>query len=316
MIDVLLLLALPAAGKSEICRYLERLDPAERADDLRLGRLVQLDDYRYVHFMRLVSRELAARDCDPVFFSSPGESMLEPYDWGTLIHLLNQDHAALGAPADGGSDRPAACLFDRIDRARAAVGLPAALAELDASTKRQLEEVLTGEARRILEWRRGNGSRVTGRTVVIEFARGGPEGAAMPLPAPYDYRYALSQLRPEILERAVVLYLWVTPAESRRRSRERARAAEEGSVLFHAVPDEVMRRDYGCDDMAWLFAEGGGTSVEIEVGGVRRRLPAARLDNRIDQTSFLRADPTQWPAGAVARLHRALRAVLARLDSA
>ena len=52
IIDILLLLALPASGKSEVRRYLANLTPAQCRDDFHLGPTVQLDDYPYVHMMR------------------------------------------------------------------------------------------------------------------------------------------------------------------------------------------------------------------------------------------------------------------------
>jgi len=43
--DTLLLLALPASGKSEVRTYLTARDPAR----FHMGPTVQLDDYPYVH---------------------------------------------------------------------------------------------------------------------------------------------------------------------------------------------------------------------------------------------------------------------------
>src|SRR5262249_51797962 len=69
LIDVLLLFALPAAGKSEVRRYLASLNPQQRRDELHLGPTVQLDDYPYVHMMRRVSQELRKRGADGIFFA-------------------------------------------------------------------------------------------------------------------------------------------------------------------------------------------------------------------------------------------------------
>src|SRR5438445_6161715 len=51
ILDVLLLLALPASGKSEVRRYLASLSPEQCRGDFHLGPTVQLDDYPYVHMM-------------------------------------------------------------------------------------------------------------------------------------------------------------------------------------------------------------------------------------------------------------------------
>src|SRR5512143_1540447 len=43
--DALLLLARPAAGKSEIMRYLKSLPPDERREKLHIGKIVEIDDF-------------------------------------------------------------------------------------------------------------------------------------------------------------------------------------------------------------------------------------------------------------------------------
>src|SRR5437870_13004024 len=89
-LDVVLLLALPASGKSEVRRYLAHLAPDQCRGEMHLGPTVQLDDYPYVHLMRRVSQELRRRGHDGVLFDSDDLPMKEPRDWGTLIELLNE----------------------------------------------------------------------------------------------------------------------------------------------------------------------------------------------------------------------------------
>ena len=96
-IDTLLLLALPASGKSELRRYFATLDPDVRAADFRLGPTVQLDDYPYVHLMRRIDEELRNLDAGPVFFAANEQPMLKAHDWATLIELVNEDYASLGS---------------------------------------------------------------------------------------------------------------------------------------------------------------------------------------------------------------------------
>ena len=87
MLPNLLLLALPASGKSEIRRYLDSLDPEVRSAEMGLGSLVHLDDYPYVLFMRRVSQKLRRLGLDPVFFASDEAPLADPRLWGTLMSL-------------------------------------------------------------------------------------------------------------------------------------------------------------------------------------------------------------------------------------
>jgi hypothetical protein len=316
LIDTLLLLALPASGKSEIRRYLESVPPSVLAAECHLGPTIQLDDYPYVHLMRRISQELRARGKSPRFFVSDDLPMDEPLDWGTLMILLNEDYAAVGV---GIGEEPASAaewLFDRIDRARAVVGAPAALGILEPEVRADIAAALDEEAAQL--WRQISALGAvdpSGATIVIEFARGGPEGSTPPITPPFGYEYALGLLSPEILSRSAILYVRVTAEESRRRNDERGRPGREGdaSILHHGVPEAVMRGDYGMDDLLWLVAKGGGDEIVVDKEGRAYRLPTAVFDNRVDHTSFLRADPQAWPPDAVNRLHGELAAALSTL---
>jgi hypothetical protein len=306
-IEILLLLALPASGKSELRRYLESLDRETARNDLHLYPTVQLDDYPYVHMMRRISEEAAAAGDRPPFFSSGEEPFVDPYDWLTLMQLLNFDYADLTRPPDalpGGT--AARWLFDRIDKARARAGLEPVIGTLASLTQKRLEAALETEARALFEEKRAAiPDSLEGKTVVIELARGGPEGASFPLPEPYGYQHSLPELTEEILEKARILYVWVDPEESRRKNLERAVPGREGdaSILHHGVPEAVMRNDYGVDDLIYLLAAGGGSYVFVDKGDKRFGLPTGVFDNRSDLTSFLRDDPADWSPFRVRRLH-------------
>jgi hypothetical protein len=314
-LDIVLLLALPASGKSEVRRYLASLPPDQSLTEFHLGPTAQLDDYPYVHMMRRVSQELRARRQDGAFFDSDDLPMKQPLDWGTLIELLNEDfddlmHRRRQAPVSA-----AEWLFTRLDTARARVGAKPAFASLPPATRRELAATLEKECAELLRDKvQGIPDSLEGRTVVIEFARGGPDGATPPLAAPLGYRYSLARLSGEILSRASILYVWVTPEESRRKNHERTDPNDPGSILHHGVPMAVMLGDYGTDDMAWLIEHSDQPdTVQVEARGRTYHLPVARFDNRVDKTSFVRADRSAWKPDQVAALHAGLADAFARL---
>lgn len=316
ILDVLLLLALPASGKSEVRRYLASLSPEQCRNDMHLGPTVQLDDYPYVHMMRRVSQELRKVGEGGVFFDSDDQPMKDARDWGTLIELLNEDFDDLLHRRRHAPGTPAArWLLDRFDGAREKVGAPATLRALPAATRATLEAALETEAAELLrEKNAGVPDTLDGRTVVIEFARGGPDGATPPLPAPLGYRYSLARLSDDILSRASILYVWVTPEESRRKNTERTDPNDPGSILHHGVPMAVMLGDYGCDDMTWLIEQSGRSdTLRVDARGTPRELAVARFDNRVDKTSFVRADREKWAPADVKALHDGLAGALGRL---
>ncbi|MBI5881530.1 MAG: hypothetical protein HZB91_00265 [Elusimicrobia bacterium] len=314
-LDIVLLLALPASGKSEVRRYIKHLTPEKRKKDFFMGPSVQLDDFPYVHMMRRIDDELVSRGKARLFFESPERPFRDPLDWGTLMHLLNEDYEALSVRAVKEPPSAALLLFDRIDRASKAVGAPARMAGLDTQTKQSIAGPIEKEARELWDERKpGQKIDLKGKTLVIEFARGGPQGSKLPLPTPFGYQYSLAQLPKSLLAKACILYVWVTPEESRRKNSDRTDPNNPGSILHHGVPIEVMLNDYGCDDMDWLEAnaERKGT-VTVKAHNKIFHLPIARFDNRKDKTSFLRADPEKWKDEDVAAVHDGLKAALAKL---
>jgi hypothetical protein len=318
LIDVLLLTARPASGKSEVRRYLAGLTPEQCRDEMHVGPTVQLDDYPYVHLMRRISQELRKRGQDGLFFDSDDLPMKEPRDWGTLIELLNEDFDDLvkrHRPAPGS---PSAWLFDRLDAARRKAGARPALGQLEPAVRRELSRELEAECAGLLRDKNaGIPDSLKGRTVVIEFARGGPDQSTLPLPAPLGYRYSFATLSEQLLARASVLYVWVTPEESRRKNIERTDPNDPGSILHHGVPMAVMLGDYGCDDMAWLLQQSDRPdTVRIEAYGRVWHLPVARFDNRADKTTFVRADRAQWKEEDVRALHDGLAEACGRLAKA
>lgn len=312
ILDTVLLLALPASGKSEVRRYLKLLPPDSARDDFHMGPTVQLDDFPYVHMMRRLDDELETRGKARAFFHSGERPFIDTRDWGTLIKLVGEDHADLVAKRKSAPASAAGLLLERIEKAAQAVGIAPRLKGLDAATRKAVEAALEKEAAEMLAEKHANyPDSLAGKTLVIEFARGGPDKSAMPLPPPLGYRYSLAQLPASILEKAVILYVWVTPEESRRKNTARTDPNDPGSILHHGVPMEVMLNDYGCDDMDWLekASKAPGT-VTVEAHGRTFVLPMARFDNRVDKTSFLREDKAKWAPADVKAVHEGLKAAL------
>jgi len=310
--DVLLLLALPASGKSEVRRFMRHGSEDNCVEKYHLGDTVQLDDFPYIHFMRVCDDGLAELGHNRLFYPNTEEGFYEGRDWGTLLRLVNQDFALITDQTAPAPTSDPQILFERIDKARADVGAPIVFANLDAGLRAQLADKVHHEAVRLTDELFGRRpDTLDGRTVVIEFARGGPHGASCPLPDPHGYQYSLSQLSPAILEKAAILYLWVTPEESRRKNIARCDTNDPGSILHHSCPETVMMANYGTCDMAHLMetSDVPGT-VRVESAGQTFNVPVARFDNRVDRTTFVRDEPGTWNPADVTVLERGLAAPL------
>ena len=128
---VVLLMALPASGKSEVRNFMAHMDPAVLRDEFHIGETLQLDDFPYVHMMRRIDNELQAMGEPRIFY--PGEDpFYDGRDWGTLCHLLNEDYHDLMNRSIVKPDSAARLLFDRIDHAGLAAGIPIRLGVLRA----------------------------------------------------------------------------------------------------------------------------------------------------------------------------------------
>ena len=223
--------------------------------------------------------------------------------------MLNEDYHDLMNRNVVKTDSAAQLLFDRIDRAGEIAGIAPRLGLLDGGVRTRLASILEREARAMLDGKHAAyPESFENKTIIIECARGGPDGASMPLTGTFGYQYSLPMFCPEILENAVILYIWVTPEESRRKNADRADPNDLGSNLHHGVPMAVMLGDYGCDDMEYLVntAEVRDT-VTVRAHGRTYNVPIGIFDNRVDKTSFLRAEPDEWDAAKVADVTAAIR---------
>ena len=323
LLDTILLFSLPASGKSEVRRYLANLTPDQCRNDFHMGPTLQLDDYPYVHLMHRIDDELKANGFAYAYYHGPNRPFRDNWTWAVLIELLNEDYADLMAGRQVVVASAAQHLMDRLDAAHAKVGLAQPMGELPHRLRLKIAAALEAECRAELDaLNRQNAQDKAGKTLVIEAARGGANGSAFPLCPPHGYETAFQTLSPAILEKAAVLYVWVDPAESRRKNIERGRPDGQGSILHHSVPMEVMLGQYGCDDMAWLLEQSdrpGTIRVERIVPDGDRfatkvyHLPVARFDNRKDLTTFVREDQKLWKTTDVQAIHGGLKAAFDQL---
>lgn len=323
ILDTILLFSLPASGKSEVRTYLATLTPEQCMRDMAMGPTLQLDDYPYVHLMHRIDDELHALGHPYLFYQGPRRPFQDAWTWAMLTHLLNEDYDDLRRGRQHEVASAAQLLFDRFDAAREKSEMHAVLDALPYRTRMKVGQALEGECRADLDARNRQAALGTsGRTIIIEAARGGPNGSAFPITPPNGYASTFQQLDPLILERAAVLYIWVEPAESRRKNIERGLPDGQGSILHHSVPLEVMLAQYGCDDMAWLIEQSDRPdTIKVERivhEGSRYmhatyHLPVARFDNRRDKTTFVRKPRDEWSPCEIREIHDELTKTLTTL---
>lgn len=316
-IDILLLTALPASGKSEVRKYLSSLSEKECKEQFGIKSTVQLDDFPYVHMMRRISEELNERGKRGEYFLAPGFSFRSPREWGTLMHLINADYDDLVNQKKETPKSASLWIFDRLDDARVKAGGKAILSKLDPKVREEIAKAVEVDAAKLLKNKNievGKAKNLNEKTVVIEFARGGADSTPMPLPSPYGYQYAFSQLSPQILEKASIFYIWVTPEESRKKNEERADPKDPGSILNHGVARAVMYEEYGCDDMNWLSRTSKRpNSITVSAHGKEYYLSIGKFDNRVDKTTFIRNEQSLWKKEEIQSLRSGLEQAFSSL---
>lgn len=306
--NVVLLVALPASGKSEVRHFMSNMNPDVLQKDFHIGENLQLDDFPYVHMMRRIDAELKKLDYPAQFYTEDGP-LLDGRDWGTLIQFLNEDYKDLINKNVVNPSNAGEYLMERYDRNSMAVGMKPRMSLLPADIRKKVADGICEEAQKMLDEKHAQyPDTFENKTIVIECARGGHDGASMPLTGTEGYQYSLPQFCPEILENAAILYIWVTPEESRRKNEARANPDDPGSNLFHGVPIAVMLGEYGCDDMEYLRNQTEKEdTLTIEAYDKKYFLPIGVFDNRVDQTSFLREDKETWSEDAIAKMTESIK---------
>ncbi len=306
---VILLTALPASGKSEVRNFMANMEPEVLEKEFHIGETLQLDDYPYVYLMRCIDRALEEMGEPRIYYSEENSSFINRKDYGTLIELLNEDYYDLINRHQIEVDSAAKYLFNRFERASRLVGFPYRIYALSEDVQQKLTIALEQQCRQQLDEKlAGYSESLQGKTIMIELARGGRDGAGMPLLEDEGYQYSLPLFAPEILEKATILYIWVTAQESRRKNFEREDPNNPGSNLFHGVPLNVMMNDYGCDDMDYLRSiSKKEDTITLAGQGREYYLPIGVIDNRVDMTSFLRKDKSQWSQEEIQTIREAIK---------
>ena len=294
-----LLLGLPASGKSEIREFINN-NNQQHITTLHFGENLQLDDFPYVHFFSRIDEELVKYGQKRVFYSEQ-DPFIDDRDWGTLVNLLNDDYHLLKEKKKIITDTPVTYLFDRIQKASEKVGIKRDLFGYTDDVFNNIVCGLTEDANKIIS---SNNAQcdldLEDKTLVIEMARGGEDGATMPLTGAKGYQYSLPWLDEEILKDATILYVWVTPEESRKKNADRCDPNDPGSNLHHGVSIRVMLNDYGCDDMEYLISQSEvKDTVTVKAHGNTYHIPVGIFDNRDDKTTYFRQDPANWEEAKV-----------------
>ncbi len=294
--NVVLLNALPASGKSEVRKFMNENDPEQMVNDFHIGKNLQLDDFPYVWLMRQLDKKLAEMGQPTLYYPDDESPTYDGRVWGVLSILLSEDYQDLVNRNYVSPANAAEYLFERFDRASVAAGMKPLISLLDEDIRNKIAADLEPEARALLDEKQSQYAEdLSDKTIIIEFSRGGNDGAAMPLTGTFGYQYTYSMLSPDLLKNAAVLYIWVTPEDSRAKNDARFDPNNPGSSINHKTPDKVMMYDYGCDDILYLkeVSEVPGT-LTVEAWGQKFHLPVGVFDNREDLTTQFRGPKETW----------------------
>lgn len=209
----LILIARPAAGKSEIIHHLKNMPADLRCAQFHVGSMVEIDDFPML-WAWFEEDDLLTQMGKPRLHSTPDGYFLESYLWNVLIRRISLEYQKFSASESK-----------------------------DPST-----------------------------TVLIEFSRGREHGG---------YQEAFQHLSKPLLEKAAILYIDVSFAESLRKNRRRYNPNRPHSILEHGLSDEKMERLYAETD--WNDLTGGASQGYLTFQGIR--VPFTVFENEDDVTT-------------------------------
>ncbi|MEJ2599576.1 MAG: hypothetical protein P8Z00_14660 [Anaerolineales bacterium] len=213
--STLILIARPAAGKSEIIHYLKRTPPAQRQQRFHMGELYEIDDFPML-WSWFEEDTLLSEMGKPRLYTDENGNFKWQYLWDLLIQRISLEYK---------------------------------------------------------KHQRDNGNSADSAvTTLIEFARGKEHGG---------YRGAFQNLSAEILQRATIVYIQVSYAESLRKNRRRFNPERPDSILEHGLSDEKMEKLYR--EMDWDELAKGQKQGYLEIQGYQ--VPFVEFENEDDVTT-------------------------------
>lgn len=212
--DIIMLIARPAAGKSEIIHYLKTTPPEERQRRVHIGKMDEIDDFPML-WAWFEEDDILSQMGKPRLHTSADGYFRWPYLWNVLIRRISLEYQ-----------------------------------------KRQRD--LSSSAEPV--------------TTLVEFARGVEHGG---------FREAFNHLSPDLLQRAAILYINVSYAESLRKNRRRFNPNRPDSILEHGLSDEKMERLYAQVD--WPELSGGKPGGFLSIQDIA--VPYVVFENEDDVTT-------------------------------
>lgn len=326
VLPILMFCALPASGKSETRRFFKSLTKEEMSQFHLGDSSTQVDDYPYVDALEKIDSFCYEVLGKTIFKDPKTKLFLNNYDWGTFTYLINDDYLDIkkldkNIPKEYELD-PVKWLFKRYDDASEKTGkIPRRFEELEKNSEKdkfeEFKKKCFNVCNNLLHDKYKNiPESLEGKTIIFEFARGGPKDSKFPLEAPQGYQYTLSLFDDDILNNANILYIWVTPEQSFNKNRQRALEGLQGKSqtvstqlsLNHGVPDSVMLSQYGVDDFEYLLnLSKNGKYIPINRNGKEFKIKAGRFDNRDDFTSDFRKPKKEWTKEQIEKMTEAMK---------
>ncbi len=213
--SILILIARPAAGKSEIIHYLKHTPLDQRRQRFYIGELFEIDDFPMLWSWFEEDTLLSEMGKQRLYTDEDGNFKWH-YLWDLLVRRIALEYKKHQRDMPAGSDYAV--------------------------------------------------------TTLIEFARGKEHGG---------FKAAFQSLSPQILQRAAILYIQVSYAESLRKNRRRFNPQRPDSILEHGLPEEKMEKLY--KEIDWEELTQGQMQGCLEIQGYQ--VPFVVLENEDDLTT-------------------------------